>query len=370
MDGTITLRDGCVRACRACQHRQWSQEESEQQKLAGLQHTLAQWVDQIAAVQGVSGEARWGYREKVKLSARCYDGRWEFGTEPYGDFLPLPRCPIQSARITAALALLRDHLPDFEDLPMRYFMQHGPLVTLVVKAARLRSTAWVTEQLCADLRAIGVTGLHVNLHPAAGRVLLSENGWRCLWGESLAQDAMGLWHGPGEEGWLSPTLHSQALDQAAGFLAADAQSSVVDLHCGHGASLRRWVSAGANAIGVEFDGAAVACAKRNAPAATILRGPCAQRLPQVRAQLAEHPERTRLAYVSPPRTGLDPAVVYWLAEESGVQRLAYLSANPGSLKQDLATLCTSGYAVAQLLPFDFFPQTHHIEALALLQRHA
>jgi hypothetical protein len=26
--------------------------------------------------------------------------------------------------------------------------------------------------------------------------------------------------------------------------------------------------------------------------------------------------------------------------------------------------------VAQLLPFDFFPQTHHVEVLALLQRHA
>ena len=49
-------------------------------------------------------------------------------------------------------------------------------------------------------------------------------------------------------------------------------------------------------------------------------------------------------------------------------RMAYLSCSAGTLRRDLDALVQTGYAVERITPYDFFPQTHHVETLALLRR--
>jgi tRNA/tmRNA/rRNA uracil-C5-methylase (TrmA/RlmC/RlmD family) len=73
-----------------------------------------------------------------------------------------------------------------------------------------------------------------------------------------------------------------------------------------------------------------------------------------------------VAYVNPPRSGLEPEVTRALAGELRPARIAYLSCSAGTLARDLAMLESAGYAVARIHPYDFFPLTHHVEALALL----
>jgi len=79
---------------------------------------------------------------------------------------------------------------------------------------------------------------------------------------------------------------------------------VLDLYCGFGASLREWTDAGSAALGVELSGEATELAALNAPRATVLRGNCAQRLPQVRSWWRER-GGVGVAYVNPPRSGLE-----------------------------------------------------------------
>jgi hypothetical protein len=50
------------------------------------------------------------------------------------------------------------------------------------------------------------------------------------------------------------------------------------------------------------------------------------------------------------------------------QRIAYLTCSAGTLARDLCRLVDAGYAVTAIHPYDFFPLTHHVEALALLER--
>ena len=77
-----------------------------------------------------------------------------------------------------------------------------------------------------------------------------------------------------------------------------------------------------------------------------------------------------MAYVNPPRSGLEAEVTQALAGELRPVRIAYLSCSAGTLARDLAMLESAGYGVTHILPYDFFPLTHHVEALALLDLRA
>ena len=46
-------------------------------------------------------------------------------------------------------------------------------------------------------------------------------------------------------------------------------------------------------------------------------------------------------------------------------KLAYLSCSAGTLRRDLEIAASAGYQIKRIIPFDFFPQTHHVECLVL-----
>jgi 23S rRNA (uracil1939-C5)-methyltransferase len=74
-----------------------------------------------------------------------------------------------------------------------------------------------------------------------------------------------------------------------------------------------------------------------------------------------------LAIVDPPRSGLGEIVVGAIADKE-IPLLLYLSCSPPSLARDLAALAARDYQVCSLEIFDFYPQTYHVESLAVLER--
>jgi 23S rRNA (uracil1939-C5)-methyltransferase len=77
--------------------------------------------------------------------------------------------------------------------------------------------------------------------------------------------------------------------------------------------------------------------------------------------------RPALALLDPPRTGLPSQAASLLARLRPV-RIAYVSCDPPTLARDLKRLIGSGYRLEQVIGFDMFPQTHHVEAVAHLVR--
>jgi tRNA/tmRNA/rRNA uracil-C5-methylase (TrmA/RlmC/RlmD family) len=175
-------------------------------------------------------------------------------------------------------------------------------------------------------------------------------------------------HGPAAFQQLLPDLHADSLRHAAAQLQPGPGVAVLDLYCGIGATLRLWTVAGAAALGIELAGGAVDSAVRNAPAARVLRGTCEQRLPQAREWWGEHEGLRRVCYVNPPRSGLEPGTLTALTLDLRPQAVAYLSCSAGTLARDMAAFVAAGYTVRSLIPYDFFPGTHHVECLALLER--
>ena len=149
-------------------------------------------------------------------------------------------------------------------------------------------------------------------------------------------------------------------------LAAVQQSeTVLDLYCGVGIFGLFMAADAQHVIGIEVDKQAIEAARQTARHWGLqnidFRGLPAEKvtddLPDV-----------DVAIVDPPRTGMDPRVLHAVAG-SAPSRIVYLSCEPSTLARDTALLHEEGYRVARLELFDFFPQTYHIECLALFRRH-
>jgi 23S rRNA (uracil1939-C5)-methyltransferase len=92
----------------------------------------------------------------------------------------------------------------------------------------------------------------------------------------------------------------------------------------------------------------------------------AARLPEAleRPYLAE--ARPDVAVLDPPRSGLPPGCADLLCELAP-RRLVYLSCDPATLARDVRTFADHGYSLEAVEGFDLFPQTPHVEALAVLE---
>jgi 23S rRNA (uracil1939-C5)-methyltransferase len=75
------------------------------------------------------------------------------------------------------------------------------------------------------------------------------------------------------------------------------------------------------------------------------------------------------AVLDPPRSGLPPAAIPRLCKLRP-RRIIYVSCEPSTLARDLALFQAGGYTLRALELFDHFPQTFHIESLAILERSA
>jgi 23S rRNA (uracil1939-C5)-methyltransferase len=360
-----SIAAGCEPACHGCRHRHLTATASLAQKQHYLARTLAPWVDRLQPVRSEPAR-RFGYRDRVTLNARWdVDAGWRFGLMRRDELVAIHDCPVHTPRVNRLVQCLRAHAPPADVLPLAYLHVAGAQATLIVKAPQVERAR--LEDVVAHVAATGVEGLWLHLHPSAGRKLFARSGWHLLFGvpRSVGPDA--TVHGPTAFQQLLPDLHATSLEVAAEFLAPCPGAAVLDLYCGLGTSLRCWSAAGAAALGIELAGGAVECVAHNAPQARVLRGTCAQRMPQIRAWWQEQRVAgARVAYVNPPRSGLEADVHDALAHELRPERIAYLSCSAGTLARDLTAFEAAGYGVRALAPFDFFPGTHHVECLALL----
>lgn len=88
---------------------------------------------------------------------------------------------------------------------------------------------------------------------------------------------------------------------------------------------------------------------------------------EVEKVLPELDTRPTAVVLDPSRQGCAPPALHALIE-AAVPRIAYVSCEPATLARDLRILVDGGYAVRSVQPVDLFPQTYHIECVALLDR--
>lgn len=150
------------------------------------------------------------------------------------------------------------------------------------------------------------------------------------------------------------------------FAALSGRETVLDLYCGIGAISLFLASRARSVLGIEVVDAAVVDATLNA---RINRaGNCSFEAGDVVEQLkwiVEQQEPIDLIVLNPPRKGCEETVLRQVVSLRA-PRIIYVSCSPDTLARDLVILHTSGYSTALIQPVDMFPQTTHVESVAVL----
>jgi 23S rRNA (uracil1939-C5)-methyltransferase len=150
-------------------------------------------------------------------------------------------------------------------------------------------------------------------------------------------------------------------------LGLSGRGSLLELYCGVGVFTLLAARKTSRIVAVEASPIACAAARDNAARAGATQ--CRFVTSDVEAAL---PELLREAWeavlLDPPRVGLPRAAALALAAD-GPRRIVYVSCDPATLARDLSILSGSGrFRVLRVTPHDLFPQTHHVECVAELER--
>jgi 23S rRNA (uracil1939-C5)-methyltransferase len=156
-------------------------------------------------------------------------------------------------------------------------------------------------------------------------------------------------------------LYTAALDACA----PRGDEVAFDLYCGVGTISLALAGRSRHVYGMELSDESIARARENATRndvanATFVAGDVSRDAPRLVAIAGSRPD---LVVVDPPRAGLGPRALRRVAELAAA-RIVYVSCNPTTLAGDAKALTARGYRLDSVRPFDMFPQTPHVEAVA------
>ena len=167
----------------------------------------------------------------------------------------------------------------------------------------------------------------------------------------------------------SPSFFQVDVDQTAQMLevvrrSLDLRPSdiLLDAYAGVGTIAVLLAPYVARVMAVEESSAAVADARENAAGLDNVEF----LLGKTEDVLLKLPHRPDVVVLDPSRSGCRPEALNSLIQLAPT-RVAYVSCDAETLARDLKVLCESAYTLKQVVPLDMFPQTHHVECVALLE---
>ncbi len=163
-------------------------------------------------------------------------------------------------------------------------------------------------------------------------------------------------------------MMQELVETASEYADLKGDEHVFDLYCGIGTMGLLLASRAGMVYGIDIVDDAVRSANENAQANRIdnARFFSGNARTAIRP-LVEEVGSADVVVIDPPRAGLSQKVVRRVLE-TGAKRIVYVSCNPTTLAPNAAQMVEAGYKLVKVRPVDMFPNTPHIECVALLER--
>ena len=315
--------------------------------------------DQLSRVGGLAdpplrptlaAPAPWGYRNRVTFSVGA-DGQLGFQRAASHAVVPIQECHIADPRLMALYDDLDLDLPDLTRMALWAGSAPDDLL-IAFETVRDRPPGLQVDFPVSCVHLVGgeqaipvnlIGNNHVTLQVGGHAYRVSAGRFfqvNTAMAEALVEQVLE---------WLDPTP----------------DATVLDAYCGVGLFTLPLDERAGLVVSVELDPGATEDLILNlgeVDNVDVIQGPVEAVLPDL---VAEEPLGG--VVLDPPRQGLDLAVVDALVE-SGPPRVVYVSCDPATLARDVKRLARGGYALADVQPVDMFPQTFHVETMALLVR--
>jgi 23S rRNA (uracil1939-C5)-methyltransferase len=340
------------------------------EQLALKQRMLA---EQLSRVAGVEPEAwaeplsgpEFAYRRRARVAVRwdLKTKKLEVGFRAAGsqDIVGIDQCPV----LVQPLQPIMNRLPDMlRRLSKPQALGHVELFAGSSLAVLLRHMAPLSEadlvilkEFCAFHEA--QLWLHGEGEPQPAD---SEQ----VLGYRLERWNLDLAYRPGDFVQVNAGVNEAMVAQALDWLQPGSDERVLDLFCGLGNFALPLAQQVREVVAVEgvqtmVERAAANATSNNLHNAKFFQADLSQ--PLADAKWAE--EGFSAVLLDPPRDGAFEVVRNLAA--LGAKRLVYVSCNPATLARDTLELVKQGYRLKRAGILDMFPQTAHVEAMALFE---
>jgi 23S rRNA (uracil1939-C5)-methyltransferase len=302
------------------------------------------------------------YAYRRRLSLRVENGEVGFLAAASHDVVPIERCLIAQDRLDGTVGLVRDWLGDLATRIKRVEIVatgDADRVALVAQAEGdlVATDAEVSEAL---LRRV----------PRIAALVLRGKGFRRLWGEDRVRvplvDGDEMWLRAGDFSQVSDHGNAELIRVVLEYAAVEKRHRVADLYAGAGNLSLPLARRAATVTAVERTPSSVGAARENALRLGLANLETVVGTTEFALKgWVKRGVRFDTVVLDPPRSGAAEAMAPLL--NLAPDRVVYVSCNPATLARDLKTL-SRAYRVVRVQPIDLFPQTYHVEAVALLTR--
>jgi 23S rRNA (uracil1939-C5)-methyltransferase len=375
--GADRVADRCVHEGEPCPGAPWQGLPYERQ-LANKRDQADEALRRIGELEGYELEQiepaleQWRYRNKLEYSFGERDEETVLGFHARGRWdliVGVEDCHLASESGNAARNEVREWarretIPAYDRRERR-----GVLRNLAVREGR-RTGQVQTRLVTSAVRfAKPPVDLHTMIEGDSGG---TDGPTGALGEERLREELCGLKlemsHGAFFQ--TNTEMAERLYAIAAEYAGLSGSERVFDLYCGIGTIGLTMASKAGEVWGLEIVPEAIADAERNAKRNGIenARFFAGSARTGVRP-LIEQAGKPDVVVIDPPRAGLSQKIVRRVIE-CDAKRIVYVSCNPTTLAPNAAQLVEAGYALRRVKPVDMFPQTPHIECVALLEKDA
>ncbi|MGE4560163.1 MAG: class I SAM-dependent RNA methyltransferase [Desulfobulbus sp.] len=310
-----------------------------------------------------------GYRHRIRLHLD-QEGRPGYHQPASNTVVPIRRCLLATEPINRALeslidgdgpALLRDKCREIELL-------HSPADDRVLLVLYPRPDAGGKELDHLQAILASLVDEIVVARKNSGQGARQEDTVFLCQDFSLHDQSYRLRWAPGcffqVNALQNPRLITLALD-ALGHLSSP--RTVLDLFCGMGNFSIPLALRGDQVLGIEHNRRSIHWARENSTLNKLahprfLAGDVGEQL----NKLVKQGRQVDGILLDPPRQGLGKSAAQ--LPRLHPQSIVSISCDPATQARDLREFVAGGYRLCHITPVDMFPQTHHIESLALLER--
>ena len=325
----------------------------------------------------------YNYRYKSQLTASSQFDKLGLGLiKPNSNKVTIiDSCQTQAELVNKINQEVVEILNKYSFTPYDPKTQKGDIRNVVVRVSHYNQEAQVTlvyayNKLDAKLRKVAkdiikiehVVSVAKSYHDTFDDGLIIQKECVVLEGKKTITETIGKYKfelSPESFFQLNPVQTENLYDFVMKAAKLSRKENVLDLYCGAG-TIGIYMSKMANKIiGVEVNSKAVENAIENAKRNNVKNAEYyAGTVYEVLPQLAQKNINVDVLVCDPPRMGLGRDVCKMILDNE-FKRVVYVSCNPATLAKDL-DLLSKKYNVKYIQPVDMFPNTSHVETVALL----